>query len=38
MSPSEPREKEGLYWGYSVRLADSLGEVFTASPFKVAFK
>ena len=32
VSPNEPRETAGLYWGYSVRLASCLGEVFQASP------
>ncbi|XP_013389564.1 putative methyltransferase C9orf114 [Lingula anatina] len=31
--PSVPRQKEDLYWGYSVRLADSLSSVFTESPY-----
>lgn len=35
VSPSEPREKAGLYWGYSVRLAASFSAVFTECPFKV---
>ena len=34
VSPSEPREKRGLYWGYSVRLADSLSTVFSQCPYK----
>lgn len=32
--PGEPREKKGLFWGYSVRLADSLTAVFSQSPYK----
>ncbi|KAL8895870.1 MAG: hypothetical protein Q9207_007974 [Kuettlingeria erythrocarpa] len=28
VSPSEPREKAGFYWGYTVRAASSLSEVF----------
>ncbi|XP_072015154.1 putative methyltransferase C9orf114 [Amphiura filiformis] len=32
--PSEPRTNAGLYWGYSVRLASSLGAVFTSCPYK----
>lgn len=35
VAPSEPREKAGLYWGYSVRLAQSISEVFTQSPYEV---
>lgn len=33
MSPSAPRTEQGLYWGYSVRLAASFGAVFTQSPY-----
>ena len=33
VSPSEPREKRGLYWGYAVRLADSLSTVFSQCPY-----
>ncbi|XP_052764247.1 putative methyltransferase C9orf114 [Mya arenaria] len=33
VSPSEPRTQAGLYWGYTVRLAGSLGAVFTESPY-----
>lgn len=29
VSPDEPREESGYYWGYSVRRAGSLSEVFT---------
>lgn len=34
VSPSEPREKMGLYWGYSIRMANSLGEVLNSCPFE----
>ena len=34
MSPSEPRVLGGQYWGYNVRLAKSLGAVFTECPYK----
>lgn len=34
VSPSLPREEFGLYWGYTVRFAPNLSEVFTKSPFK----
>lgn len=27
VSPEEPRTKGGLYWGYNVRVANSLTEV-----------
>ncbi|XP_071489447.1 putative methyltransferase C9orf114 homolog [Diadema antillarum] len=33
VSPSAPRIQSGLYWGYTVRLASSLGAVFTGCPF-----
>ncbi|XP_033114815.1 putative methyltransferase C9orf114 [Anneissia japonica] len=33
VSPSLPRSEAGLYWGYTVRLAPSLGAVFTQSPY-----
>ncbi|GFR62570.1 chromosome 9 open reading frame 114 [Elysia marginata] len=32
VSPNEPRETAGLYWGYTVRLASCLSQVFSASP------
>uniref|UniRef100_A0A8D8LM69 Methyltransferase C9orf114 n=1 Tax=Cacopsylla melanoneura TaxID=428564 RepID=A0A8D8LM69_9HEMI len=31
--PSLPRHEGGLYWGYNVRIANSLNEVFTQSPY-----
>eukprot|EP00850_Spirogloea_muscicola_P013053 SM000087S23335 [mRNA] locus=s87:34262:39069:- [translate_table: standard] len=31
--PSEPREQEGLYWGYTVRLTRGLSRVLTGCPF-----
>jgi len=33
VSPSAPREKDGTYWGYSVRMASSLKNIFDESPF-----
>lgn len=33
VAPSKPREKKGLYWGYSVRHAPSLSAVLTECPF-----
>lgn len=33
VSPSRPREDLGVYWGYQIRLAKSLVEVFTESTF-----
>ncbi|XP_071097388.1 putative methyltransferase C9orf114 [Haliotis cracherodii] len=37
VSPSSPRTEAGLYWGYSVRLASSLGAVFTECPYKQGY-
>ena len=34
MPPSQPRTEEGLYWGYTVRLAHTFSAVFTKSPYK----
>lgn len=31
--PSTPTIESGLYWGYQVRLADSLAAVFSESPY-----
>lgn len=31
--PSQPRVETGIYWGYSVRLASSLSEVFGKCPY-----
>ncbi|GAB7362798.1 hypothetical protein MBLNU230_g3101t1 [Neophaeotheca triangularis] len=33
VSPDEPREKAGYYWGYSVRQATSLSAIFTECPY-----
>lgn len=33
--PSTPTVESGLYWGYQVRLADSLAAVFSESPYAV---
>jgi methyltransferase len=33
VSPNEPREKYGLYWGYQTRLARSFSEIFSSCPF-----
>lgn len=35
--PSLPREVLGVYWGYSVRLATSLSEVFTKAPYQEGY-
>jgi len=34
VAPSTPREKHGLYWGYTTRLASSFGEVWSKCPYK----
>lgn len=34
VSPDEPREKCGYYWGYTVRVAHSLTEVMTGGRFQ----
>ncbi|PVI06482.1 deoxyribose-phosphate aldolase 2 [Periconia macrospinosa] len=34
VAPTVPRQEEGYYWGYQIRRAGSLSEVFTASEFK----
>ena len=33
ISPDAPREENGYYWGYSVRQASSLSNVFTECPY-----
>lgn len=33
VSPSLPRAETGIYWGYSVRVAASLSDVFAQSPY-----
>lgn len=33
VAPTEPRTKAGFYWGYQVRIAKSLSEVFSECPF-----
>eukprot|EP01006_Ploeotia_vitrea_P007639 TRINITY_DN17687_c0_g1_i2.p2 TRINITY_DN17687_c0_g1~~TRINITY_DN17687_c0_g1_i2.p2 ORF type:complete len:274 (+),score=137.08 TRINITY_DN17687_c0_g1_i2:610-1431(+) len=32
--PSEPREAMGFYWGYNVRLAAGISQVFTGCPYE----
>ena len=38
VSPSEPRRQLGLYWGYSVRTANSLSEALSKGPFEYDLK
>lgn len=33
VAPSTPREKNGTYWGYTTRLAQSLSQVWSECPF-----
>lgn len=33
VSPSLPREETGVYWGYTVRVASCLSEIFAKSPY-----
>jgi methyltransferase len=33
VSPSEPRRATGIYWGYNVRIANSISQVFSQSPY-----
>mmetsp|Transcript_9806 Transcript_9806/g.17906 ORF Transcript_9806/g.17906 Transcript_9806/m.17906 type:complete len:382 (-) Transcript_9806:85-1230(-) len=33
VAPDTPRKKNGVYWGYSVRLASGLGDVFKGCPY-----
>ena len=34
VSPAAPREENGQYWGYTVRMADSLKSAFDESPYE----
>lgn len=34
VSPSEPRSRTGIYWGYNVRIASSISQVFSQSPYE----
>ena len=37
VAPTTPKEKDGIYWGYAVRLANSFSAVFTESPYKSGY-
>ncbi|XP_066934305.1 putative methyltransferase C9orf114 [Clytia hemisphaerica] len=37
VSPTTPKESDNIYWGYSVRLANSFSAVFTESPYKSGY-
>lgn len=34
VSLTTPRAETGVYWGYTVRIANSLSQVFSQSPYK----
>lgn len=34
VSLSTPRAETGVYWGYTVRIANNLSQIFTQSPYK----
>jgi len=37
ISPDTPRTEQGLYWGYRVRLADTLSAAFTECPYSAGY-
>lgn len=37
VSPSEPRRATGIYWGYNVRIANSISQVFSQSPYQDSY-
>ncbi|KAK0161419.1 hypothetical protein PV327_009890 [Microctonus hyperodae] len=37
VSPNVPRQETGIYWGYTVRLASNLTEIFTKSPYETGY-
>lgn len=37
MSPWEPRAKTGVYWGYTIRVASCLSQIFTQSPYEKGY-
>ena len=37
VAPTTPKENDGIYWGYAVRLANSFSAVFTESPYKSGY-
>lgn len=34
VSLTTPRAETGVYWGYTVRVANNLSQIFTQSPYK----
>ncbi|KAF1952649.1 DUF171-domain-containing protein [Byssothecium circinans] len=37
VSPTAPREEEGYYWGFNIRRATSISDVFTSSEFEEGY-
>ncbi|KAF2896337.1 hypothetical protein ILUMI_09844 [Ignelater luminosus] len=37
VGPNLPRQETGVYWGYTVRLANSLSQVFSQCPYKKGY-
>ncbi|CAD7077193.1 unnamed protein product [Hermetia illucens] len=37
VSPWEPRAKTGVYWGYTIRVASCLSQIFTQSPYEKGY-
>jgi len=37
VSPSAPREHDGTYWGYSVRMASSIKSIFDEAPYESGY-
>jgi hypothetical protein len=38
VAPSEPKQKEGLYWGYSVRNIDYFSVIEKTCPFPEGYE
>ena len=34
VSPTAPRDEDGMYWGYSCRLASSMNTIFSECPYE----
>lgn len=37
VSLTTPRAETGVYWGYTVRIANNLSQIFTQSPYKEGY-
>lgn len=33
VSPTTPRDEDGIYWGYTTRMASSISAIFDECPF-----